>query len=987
MKDPKADNQLSSVDHVWSKLSFKNYARKRFRRRKNIFEDKGMLQCFENELAALKRLSHRHLVRVIGSYTDPTSVAILIEPVADCNLMHYLSQPMHFLQNQLPSIRSYFGCLANAMAYLHGQKIRHRDLKPENILLHQDRLFLTDFGASLDWSKRGHSTTLNDSVPRTWRYVAPEVAEDAPRNSASDMWSLGIVFLEMTTVLRGSTIRQLRKFLEKNGTGHPYVGKNSPATHKWFEVLRQADIQQESDNEPLSWIHDLLLRDPLNRPRAKTLLAQIQGSISAGSFCGFCCAQDGNETNSICSSATSSLRRGSSGDTKSALKTPLFEPLGPRSINPYGQGSGPVERWLDSTYYETDIPLSGLYTLPGTYPEDEIEFSAPAITAYNVAVGAPHPQSDETKVISQSDTVDEGSKFGSVEVGSHEEESGQEDRRYVVQEDSSASEATMRTLDLDLDLIQAGNSEKQVNAIKEDITSETPLNMQVVRARPILKNISSVSKDTLGGQSESSNKILQLTSANLADHMSTTAEVSAAPGKIGSRPAPKKADQNRPLIAKALLGIGPRAQTQQNTRNQKDQTKDTKQLSRPAPRISASVYMEEVWRAASTVPTSVMSANTRSKLNMGNALLKWHDRSYGLLEAYSRKGQASAVEKLLIAGCNPGTKEKPRAQPLLRAIHGGSQRHSKCAKILLEYGADVNVLGRMNKTPLQFAIQHRDFHGYSDLIYLLLQSGADPNLHDQNGDYPLLQILYGGYEPLEKHRRDALALLLQQCYGTNVNITPPGTLNMPIHLAVRRKDPWAVGMLLTTGAQVNQPNGSGATPLILAANSWTVSNGRETEQTEVLQQLLHHGAHVNDQDETGSTALHHAVLNGQKDMVELILEYGGDPYLEDRTGKLPCKMAATNASKISPANHAAIMRRLFEKMKISVPMKDGECPIVTAVKENNLSVATVLLQSGANANHRIKISLDQDESLVKWAMDHGDNGMVTLLVNHGARTT
>ena len=97
---------------------------------------------------------------------------------------------------------------------------------------------------------------------------------------------------------------------------------------------------------------------------------------------------------------------------------------------------------------------------------------------------------------------------------------------------------------------------------------------------------------------------------------------------------------------------------------------------------------------------------------------------------------------------------------------------------------------KTGKRPLHYAIEHREFKGYGNLIYTLLEHGADPNVKDASGDVPLLQILYGGYEPLERHRRDALALLLNQThFTTDIDVSPPGTLNLPIHLAVRRKDP------------------------------------------------------------------------------------------------------------------------------------------------------------------------------------------------------
>lgn len=182
----------------------------------------------------------------------------------------------------------------------------------------------------------------------------------------------------------------------------------------------------------------------------------------------------------------------------------------------------------------------------------------------------------------------------------------------------------------------------------------------------------------------------------------------------------------------------------------------------------------------------------------------------------------------------------------------------------------MNVRQWNGKTPLHIAIEHRYFEGYGNLIYTLLDLGADPNVQDHNGDFPLLQILYGGYEPLEEHRRYALALILR--YEADVNIMPPGTLNMPLHLAVRRKDPWAVGMLLAKGATVDKPNGAGLTPLAMAAAAWSADMNKD--QVEVTRLLLESGADAHERiGSSGSTLLHTAQTHERADLVKLLSKF------------------------------------------------------------------------------------------------------------------
>jgi hypothetical protein len=59
------------VDRVVSTLSHREYARKQIPRGRTFKENNLVLGDFERELATLKKLSHLHIVRLVGSYTDP----------------------------------------------------------------------------------------------------------------------------------------------------------------------------------------------------------------------------------------------------------------------------------------------------------------------------------------------------------------------------------------------------------------------------------------------------------------------------------------------------------------------------------------------------------------------------------------------------------------------------------------------------------------------------------------------------------------------------------------------------------------------------------------------------------------------------------------------------------------------------------------------------------------------------------------------------
>lgn len=63
----------------------------------------------------------------------------------------------------------------------------------------------------------------------TPRYCAPEVAEHNPRNTSSDIWSLGAVFLEMVVVLKGKTASDINIYFEENGSKDSFIRANPVA--------------------------------------------------------------------------------------------------------------------------------------------------------------------------------------------------------------------------------------------------------------------------------------------------------------------------------------------------------------------------------------------------------------------------------------------------------------------------------------------------------------------------------------------------------------------------------------------------------------------------------------------------------------------------------------------------------------------------------------------------------------------------------------
>ncbi|KAK5000903.1 hypothetical protein LTR66_000320 [Elasticomyces elasticus] len=197
---------FGQVDRVLSLISLKEYARKSVTRG-NAFGTWGTekVTSLIADFQILKRLKHGHVVEFVGSYTHPRHICLIMSPVAEMDLSTYLKRADTSRHGEL---RTSFGCLARALEFLHEENVRHKDIKPGNILVDRGKVLFTDFGLSFDFVDENGSTSIGMVKGITPRYCAPEVAMMEPQNTWSDIWSLGVVFLEMIVVLkeRGSII-------------------------------------------------------------------------------------------------------------------------------------------------------------------------------------------------------------------------------------------------------------------------------------------------------------------------------------------------------------------------------------------------------------------------------------------------------------------------------------------------------------------------------------------------------------------------------------------------------------------------------------------------------------------------------------------------------------------------------------------------------------------------------------------------------------
>ena len=98
--------------------------------------------------------------------------------------------------------------VAEAVDYAHRNLIVHRDLKPGNILVNREgTVKLLDFGTAFLMAVTAEAT-LTRTRMLTPRYASPEQLRGEYVNTATDVFSLGVVLFELLTGRRGSMAKR-----------------------------------------------------------------------------------------------------------------------------------------------------------------------------------------------------------------------------------------------------------------------------------------------------------------------------------------------------------------------------------------------------------------------------------------------------------------------------------------------------------------------------------------------------------------------------------------------------------------------------------------------------------------------------------------------------------------------------------------------------------------------------------------------------------
>ncbi|KAK9063647.1 hypothetical protein SSX86_017518 [Deinandra increscens subsp. villosa] len=153
---------------------------------------------FNAEIRSLARIKHPNLITLIGYYASPSEMFLVYNYVPGGSLEEFIQ----LKRNRATGVRAVTNIalnVASALAFLHDEcspRIIHRDVKPSNILLDNDlTAYLSDFGLSR--LLEGFESHVTTGVAGTFGYVAPEYALSCRASDRSDVYSYGVMLLEL----------------------------------------------------------------------------------------------------------------------------------------------------------------------------------------------------------------------------------------------------------------------------------------------------------------------------------------------------------------------------------------------------------------------------------------------------------------------------------------------------------------------------------------------------------------------------------------------------------------------------------------------------------------------------------------------------------------------------------------------------------------------------------------------------------------------
>ncbi|GEM_PF-1674487 len=329
--------------------------------------------------------------------------------------------------------------------------------------------------------------------------------------------------------------------------------------------------------------------------------------------------------------------------------------------------------------------------------------------------------------------------------------------------------------------------------------------------------------------------------------------------------------------------------------------------------------------------------------NLIYSILLEHEQLSGCLTNYSKalslaasKGMSNVVKRLLSL-----VKDVDCSPALLSA---GSAGHLDLVETFIQRGADVNVKGTNNRTPLIEAA----IAGHSNVVEMLLKAGANTNSCDKKG--------YTAGRWAAECDRDNIVRMLADT-GSHIGILE----------AVLLGDIDIIRRLIQEGIDLNdRKSASYGTPLLSVA----VHKGK----AETVQMLVENGADANAQLQHSNqkSALMYAVENGNLELVKYLLARGADPNARGYWGVYALSIAASNGF----AEIAGCLLEYGAIINVSDPYDNytGSRSLILAAEKGHIDTVRALVNAGADIDVGLRFAAKGGHcDLIRYLAKRGGN--------------
>eukprot|EP01122_Echinamoeba_exundans_P001625 TRINITY_DN11645_c0_g1_i1.p1 TRINITY_DN11645_c0_g1~~TRINITY_DN11645_c0_g1_i1.p1 ORF type:complete len:830 (+),score=177.25 TRINITY_DN11645_c0_g1_i1:105-2594(+) len=250
-----------------------------------FFKGKDRLPMILNEVAVMASSAHANIVSYMGCHAVGTEELWVMMEYMDKGSLYDIVKMCIKLEEK--SIAFIVREILQALAYIHERKRIHRDIKVDNVLISsRGHVKLADFGAAVQLTFQRMKRQTMTGTPY---YMSPEVIAGKPYDEMVDIWSTGILCIELAELAPPyydlSPEQALDKIVKEGGKGLPAGRKYSP---DFIDFVNSRCLQYDpSRRTPAAQLlqHPFIKKSCTRQEFASTMASWTDFEVDSGGGC------------------------------------------------------------------------------------------------------------------------------------------------------------------------------------------------------------------------------------------------------------------------------------------------------------------------------------------------------------------------------------------------------------------------------------------------------------------------------------------------------------------------------------------------------------------------------------------------------------------------------------------------------------------------------------------------------------------------------